>query len=211
MITKLWAINVLHASQVEGKALAFLPFYKNAIRRIHPLQFLWNCTDLPFWCLWHGPENFIEIFADLRILDPTDHERQLINTSRPASNLKERPENWLLRIEIWFGKRRIFIKGLFVTSLCFPLSQHRGFYFPPSAEADGPPFSPERKTCYMLFISEAIAFLLSLSVSSSVILSFVPTYCNQLSTSRRLVPLSLQKGASFCKLSLVIFSIFAFS
>ena len=181
MITKLWTINVLHASQVEGKALAFLPFYKNAIRRIHPLQFLWNCTDLPFWCLWHGPENFIEIFADLRILDPTDHERQLINTSRPASNLKERPENWLLRIEIWFGKRRIFIKGLFVTSLCFPLSQHRGFYFPPSAEADGPPFSPERKTCYMLFISEAIAFLLSLSVSSSVILSFVPTYCNQLS------------------------------
>ena len=34
----------------------------------------------------------------------------------------------------------------------------------------------------MLFISEAMAFLLSLSVSSSVILSFVPTYCNQLST-----------------------------
>ena len=159
MITKLWAINVLHASQVEGKALAFLPFYKNAIRRIHPLQFLWNCTDLPFWCLWHGPENFIEIFADLRILDPTDHERQLINTSRPASNLKERPENWLLRIEIWFGKRRIFIKGLFVTSLCFPLSQHRGFYFPPSDKSDGPPFSPERETCCMLSICRTIAFL----------------------------------------------------
>ena len=42
-------------------------------------------------------------------------------------------------------------------------------------------FIPERETCYMLFISEAIAFLLSLSVSSSVILSFVPTYCNHLS------------------------------
>ena len=130
------------------------------------------------------------------------------SASRPASNLKERPENWLLRIEIWVGKRRIFIKGLFVTSLCFPLSQHRGFYFPPSAEADGPPFSPERKTCYMLFISEAIAFLLSLSFSSSVILSFVPTYCNQLSTSRRLVPLSLQKGASFRKPNFFLASVF---
>ena len=40
----------------------------------------------------------------------------------------------------------------------------------------GPPFSPERETGCMLFISEAMAFLLSLSVSSSVILSFVPTY-----------------------------------
>ena len=36
----------------------------------------------------------------------------------------------------------------------------------------------------MLFISEVMAFLLSLSVSSSVILSFVPTYCNQLSTQK---------------------------
>ena len=40
---------------------------------------------------------------------------------------------------------------------------------------------PERETCCMLFISEAMAFLLLLSISSSVILSFVPTYCNQLS------------------------------
>ena len=30
-------------------------------------------------------------------------------------------------------------------------------------------------------------------------LSYIPTKRNQLSTSRRLVPLSLQKGASFCK------------
>ena len=43
------------------------------------------------------------------------------------------------------------------------------------------PLSPERETCCLLFISEAMAFLLSLSVSSSVMLSFVPPYCNQLS------------------------------
>ena len=67
------------------------------------------------------------------------------------------------------------------TFVYFPLSQHTAFYFPPSDESDGPPLSPERETCCMLFISEAMAFLLSLSVSSSVMLSFVPTYCNQLS------------------------------
>ena len=60
----------------------------------------------------------------------------------------------------------------------------------------------------MFFISEAMAFLLSLSVSSSVILSFVPTYCNQPSTSRRLVPLSLQKGASFRKPNFFLASVF---
>ena len=29
--------------------------------------------------------------------------------------------------------RNVFIKGAFVTSFYFPLFQHRGFYFPPSA------------------------------------------------------------------------------
>jgi hypothetical protein len=65
------------------------------------------------------------------------------------------------------------------TQACFPLFTHRGINYPPTSSVH--PFSPERKTCYMLFISEAIAFLLSLSFSSSVILSFVPTYRNQLS------------------------------
>ena len=50
---------------------------------------------------------------------------------------------------------------------------------------------PERETCCMLFISEAMAFLLLLSISSSVILSFVPTYCNQLS------PIRLADGPPF--------------
>ena len=44
------------------------------------------------------------------------------------------------------------------TFSCFPLYQHRGFYFPPSAEADGPPFSPERETFCMLPFCEAFAF-----------------------------------------------------
>ena len=92
------------------------------------------------------------------------------------------------------------------TQACFPLFTHRGINYPPTSSVH--PFSPERKTCYMLFISEAMAFLLSLSVSSSVILSFVPTYCNQLSTSRRLVPLSLQKGASFRKPNFFLASVF---
>lgn len=38
-------------------------------------------------------------------------------------------------------------------------------------------------------------------ISNIFVLSFALTYSNQLSTSRRLVPLSLQKGAAFCKLS----------
>ena len=43
----------------------------------------------------------------------------------------------------------------------------------------------------MLHKWKALAFLLSLSVSSSVILSFVPTYCNQLS------PIRLADGPPF--------------
>ena len=33
--------------------------------------------------------------------------------------------------------RKIFIKGVFVTSVFFPLFQQSGFYFPPFANADG--------------------------------------------------------------------------
>ena len=41
---------------------------------------------------------------------------------------------------------------------------------------------PERETCCMLFIGEILAFLLSLSVSSSIILSYALTKWYQLST-----------------------------
>ena len=43
------------------------------------------------------------------------------------------------------------------------------------------PLSPERGTCCMLFIGETLAFLLSLSVSSSIILSYALTKWYQLS------------------------------
>ena len=64
----------------------------------------------------------------------------------------------------------------------FPYPDIEDSTFPHQPKAGGPSsLSPERETCCLLFISEAMAFLLSLSVSSSVMLSFVPTYCNQLS------------------------------
>ena len=45
------------------------------------------------------------------------------------------------------------LKGL-RTSARFPLFKHTAFYFPPSTEADGPPFSPERS-----FVSQDKLFL----------------------------------------------------
>ena len=94
MITKLWAINVLHASQVEGKALAFLPFYKNAIRRILPSK-----SSARRFC---GPENGSAILADskrsLRALRHTQYpplvEANVLASAQPCLlMLRHGPEN----------------------------------------------------------------------------------------------------------------------
>ena len=55
--------------------------------------------------------------------------------------------------------QKIFIKGIFVTSVCFPLFKLSGFYFPQYVETNGSPFSPERETYCMLSIGEAFVFL----------------------------------------------------
>ena len=73
--------------------------------------------------------------------------------------------------------RKIFIKRKKCNMLpLFPLIHIQHSTFPHQLKAGGPPFSPERETCCMLSINKAMAFLLSLSISSSVMLSFVPTY-----------------------------------
>ena len=36
--------------------------------------------------------------------------------------------------------------GKYITSFCLPLCKHRGINYPPFAEANSPPFSPERET-----------------------------------------------------------------
>ena len=41
-------------------------------------------------------------------------------------------------VGVWI--RNVFIKGPYVTSFCFPLSQHRGIYFPPPANGWRSPF-----------------------------------------------------------------------
>ena len=64
------------------------------------------------------------------------------------------------------------------------------------------PLSPERETCCMLFTCETIAFLLSLSVSSSIILSYALTKWYQLSTDIRRSPFLSRKERRF------VFSLF---
>ncbi len=56
---------------------------------------------------------------------------------------------WILRIAS-------FIKSKVYHIPAIPFASHSGFYFPPTFV--GPPLSPERKTCCMLCICEALAF-----------------------------------------------------
>ena len=96
------------------------------------------------------------------------------------------------------------------TFLCFPLSQHSGFYFPPPASKDRavnsieikdfiilwtysqwrqalvviPPLSPERETCCMLPICKVFAFLPFTKEYSALRLQSLPDFT---APSRRLI------------------------
>ena len=45
------------------------------------------------------------------------------------------------------------VQRIYVTSFCFPLSQHSGFYFPPFANANGPPFLSRTGNVLRSFLS----------------------------------------------------------
>lgn len=85
------------------------------------------------------------------------------------------------------------------TSACFPLSKHSGFYFPPFAEANGPPFSPERSTLLSLIskISYALTYSHLLPAINGPPLSPEGiTFCNFPFLSFCIFS-SVEKGASF--------------
>ena len=111
------------------------------------------------------------------------------------------------------------------TFACFPISPQRGINYPPTCV--GPPFSPERETCciFLLISFRMLAFLKKHSASllqsakiarsresvriladlwalahtdPRMAMPFLPT-ANKVRGFT--VPLSLQKGAAFCKLS----------
>ena len=85
------------------------------------------------------------------------------------------------------------------TTRHFPTDSQRGFYFPPFAKANGPPFSPERETYGMLlFVQLLHSCLLTKWKKCNILSLFLQIHIVESTIPRRSsVPLSLQKGATY--------------